>query len=631
MDTISYALSKRYIDKTVEGLGSIKGQPCTIRSVTEKDNGTEIVFEWTGANGASETSTIFVKNGVDGKDGDDGISISKVEKINTVDLVDTYRITFSDNTFFDYSVTNGVQGVQGIKGEKGDQGEQGVQGVQGIKGDKGDDGYPFLIYKEYSDISEFNKNDFPEIGLMFMVKSDSTSSYPVYRYTGDTTTPYSHVTNLEAGQGIKGDKGDKGDTGEQGVAGENGKDGITYTPVIGTVVSGTTASASVTINDDTYTATFDFVIPKGDKGDAGECIVDDALSDTSENPVQNKVIAVALNDKADLSEIPTNFMKNIDIWSDGDIKDHILNSDSGCVFITESVTGMPMDNTYWFGIVNASTTHRCLTVYHIDGNYKGFCTYNSGNGLWRDWVSFADGGDADTVDGKHASDFKVYQRYAPIYEGDLLDMTEMGTYSCCVSGVTNLPPAITSWCYVTMIQFRDANYRRYICIPLNTSIAGSNELYLATEFLKDSEGKLIWRNVSDGGTAYTISEWGTRVFQDVNNAELGFSAACGGDIGHLNAPNSFWSTVLTTGSNTAESFRTQVAFPWSADTKIQTLKYRVMDNGVWTNWREISTTPIKSETLSTVSDENGNAIIYMASENKKNNINKLFHKTSSTI
>lgn len=92
----------------------------------------------------------------------------------------------------------------------------------------------------------------------------------------------------------------------------------------------------------------------------------------------------------------------------------------------------------------------------------------------------ANGGDADTVDGKHASDFKAYQRYAPIYTGDLLDMTEMGTYSCHVSDVTNIPSSIAAWCYVTMIQFRDAGYRRYICVPLNNAPTGANELYLVS-------------------------------------------------------------------------------------------------------------------------------------------------------
>lgn len=269
MDLISYALSKKYTDKTVEGLGSLKGAACTIKSTTPKDNGTEIVFEWTGTSGTVESSSIFIENGVDGIDGN---GISNVEKINTIGLIDTYRITFTDGNTFDYSITNGTkgeQGVQGLKGDKGEQGEQGVQGVQGIKGEKGDDGYPFLIYKEYSDISEFNKNDFPEIGLMFMIKSDGAVSFPVYRYTGNTSTPYSFVTELTGGEGIKGDKGDKGEQGEQGIQGENGKDGTTYTPVIGTVLAGDTASVSVVVDENTSTATFNFVLPKGDKGDNG--------------------------------------------------------------------------------------------------------------------------------------------------------------------------------------------------------------------------------------------------------------------------------------------------------------------------------------------------------------------------
>lgn len=267
--SVALSQAKKYTDKSLQGLGSIKGSPCTIKSVTEVNNGTEIIFEWESQKGISETSTIFVENGADGTDGN---GISNVEKINTVGLIDTYRITFTDGNTFDYSITNGTkgeQGVQGLKGDKGEQGEQGVQGVQGIKGEKGDDGYPFLIYKEYSDISEFNKNDFPEIGLMFIIKSDGAVSFPVYRYTGNTSTPYSFVTELTGGEGIKGDKGDKGEQGEQGIQGENGKDGITYTPVIGTVVAGDTASVSVVVDENTSTATFNFVLPKGDKGDNG--------------------------------------------------------------------------------------------------------------------------------------------------------------------------------------------------------------------------------------------------------------------------------------------------------------------------------------------------------------------------
>lgn len=131
-------------------------------------------------------------------------------------------------------VAEGKDGLQGVKGDRGDKGEQGnkgdqgiqgIQGVQGIKGDKGDDGYPFLIYKEYNDISQFSVNDFPQIGLMFMIKAENSITFPVYRYTGESETPYSFITNLSNSESIKGDKGEKGDQGEQGIQGVQGEKG----------------------------------------------------------------------------------------------------------------------------------------------------------------------------------------------------------------------------------------------------------------------------------------------------------------------------------------------------------------------------------------------------------------------
>ena len=62
--SVALSQAKKYTDKSLQGLGSIKGSPCTIKSVTEVNNGTEIIFEWESQNGISETSTIFVENGV---------------------------------------------------------------------------------------------------------------------------------------------------------------------------------------------------------------------------------------------------------------------------------------------------------------------------------------------------------------------------------------------------------------------------------------------------------------------------------------------------------------------------------------------------------------------------------------
>lgn len=118
----AYALSKKHTNDTVDGLGYLKGAPCTIKSTTETDEGTIIAFEWTGTSGATESSQIIIKNGKDGIDGisgldgekgDTGVGISKIEKISTVDLVDTYEITLTDNTTFDFTVTNGKDGESG--------------------------------------------------------------------------------------------------------------------------------------------------------------------------------------------------------------------------------------------------------------------------------------------------------------------------------------------------------------------------------------------------------------------------------------------------------------------------------------------------------------------------------------
>ena len=170
----------------------------------------------------------------------------------------------------------GLKGEQGEKGEKGEQGEQGVQGIQGLQGEKGEDGYPFLIYKELTTIDEFVESDYPEIGLMFMIKTwEDDKGYPIYRYTADgTDTPYSLITYMNT-EGIKGEKGDKGDTGEQGiqgVAGLDGRDGITYTPEIGvvnTVESTAGASVTIEVDADTARAIYNFDIPKGKDGQNG--------------------------------------------------------------------------------------------------------------------------------------------------------------------------------------------------------------------------------------------------------------------------------------------------------------------------------------------------------------------------
>lgn len=217
------------------------------------------------------TSTTFrVTNGADGAKGETGESIEYSWNGTKLGIKKENEPNYIYVELKGEQGIQGIQGLQGERGEKGDTGEQGIQGIQGIQGEKGNDGYPFLIYKEYTDISEYNPDDFPEIGLMFMINNgDATANKPVYRHTG---TGYTHVVDMSSSEGLKGEKGDKGDTGEQGIQGEAGKDGadgITYTPAIGEVITTETvseAAVSVRTDENTKQALFDFTIPKNKDG-----------------------------------------------------------------------------------------------------------------------------------------------------------------------------------------------------------------------------------------------------------------------------------------------------------------------------------------------------------------------------
>ena len=107
MDIVTYALSKKYTAKSLDGLGALKGANCVIESVDTVPEGNRVTFSWTGISGTKETTTILVKNG------EQGNGVAKVEKIKTVDLIDTYRMTFDDGSTFEYEVANGDSSLGG--------------------------------------------------------------------------------------------------------------------------------------------------------------------------------------------------------------------------------------------------------------------------------------------------------------------------------------------------------------------------------------------------------------------------------------------------------------------------------------------------------------------------------------
>ena len=131
LEILTLGSSKTYTRESLLGGGAVVGKNVTISSITPIEGGNKVTFSYTLDDGTVKTSSMNVmdgkdgidglpgkdgKDGLNGKDGSDGIGISKVEKIGTVDLVDTYRITFTDNSTFDYEVKNGKDGQGGTGG-----------------------------------------------------------------------------------------------------------------------------------------------------------------------------------------------------------------------------------------------------------------------------------------------------------------------------------------------------------------------------------------------------------------------------------------------------------------------------------------------------------------------------------
>lgn len=110
----------------------------------------------------------------------------------------------------------------------------------------------------------------------------------------------------QGAQGIQGPRGIQGEQGERGVQGAQGPAGNAATITIGNVTtSAPGTSASVTNRGTPSAAVLDFVLPKGKDGADGGVTVDAALSDSSTNPVQNKVIKAALDNRAVLDDANT--------------------------------------------------------------------------------------------------------------------------------------------------------------------------------------------------------------------------------------------------------------------------------------------------------------------------------------
>ncbi len=83
------------------------------------------------------------------------------------------------------------------------------------------------------------------------------------------------------------------------------------------------------------------------------CKTDDALSEVSENPVQNKVVTRALNLKADKGEGVGTWIGEGHVYKTGDV---VVYNDNLYVSREDNNTSHPTDNNYWNAVKSGTTT-----------------------------------------------------------------------------------------------------------------------------------------------------------------------------------------------------------------------------------------------------------------------------------
>ena len=177
--------------------------------------------------------------------------------------------------------------------------------------------------------------------------------------------------------------------------------------------------SSIKDNDTFYYTTDTEKLYLGNKEITGGGVtIDDTLSDTSENPVQNKVINTALNNKAELTDIPnklpadggnadtvdgkhaSEFLQLLGDYRSGSILDAVLtlNSSGYIYFGGSNCTDMPVDGAFFYGEVRKYSTLYEIIATNI-GTGAIFTNRCNNSHVWYGWKNVSDGGNAATVGG----------------------------------------------------------------------------------------------------------------------------------------------------------------------------------------------------------------------------------------
>lgn len=230
-----------------------------------------------------------------------------------------------------------------------------------------------------------------------------------------------------------------------GEGGSSGEAGTAATIEVGTVTTGEAgSSAAVTNSGTTSAAVFDFVIPRGDKGEKGDTGPQGPQGEKGDTGTWDGTIPDHEHTVSDITDFPTSLPANggnadtLDGKHAGDffnnIAGHITPESSGKDTLLEYISSINSftSNFYAGGFDDLPTSNwgYNVTVYKAGGAvyviaYKALSNHEiyvrdlNVSGEWNgNWTRLNDGGNADTLDGKHADEFL----YANGFAGQLANL-----------------------------------------------------------------------------------------------------------------------------------------------------------------------------------------------------------------
>lgn len=304
---------------------------------------------------------------------------------SNVEDEDNSKLYVKDSTEFVYLTD--LSGATGMKGEQGPQGIQGKQGVQGPKGDKGDTGETG-IQGPKGDKGDTGPNGNGIKSITLKEGSHSAGQYDTYliTFTNNTTTEFK-VYNGANGKGSGDMLASVYDTNNNGIV-DNAEKVNNHT-----VESNVPTNAKFT--DTTYavaTTSVNGLMSSNDKKKidsisegANKTIVDSSLSDSSTNPIQNKIIYSALAGKANTNHgthVPS-VCNSVTDWNNATTNGWYM----GCGIANAPITG----NVWFMGNVIAHNSNYVIQeVYQFtestSANVISKYMRAKVNGTWGAWV-----------------------------------------------------------------------------------------------------------------------------------------------------------------------------------------------------------------------------------------------------